>query len=67
MRYREQDEAALSLGELAGTIDRAREMLGRLAQPQRGAVARALFPSLMILERSLARLGADVLSARDGK
>jgi hypothetical protein len=64
---REQNEAALNLGELAGTVDRIRDMLGRLAQPQRGVVAQALFPSIMTLERAMGRLAADVLKARDGK
>jgi hypothetical protein len=67
MRYREQNEAVLNLDELTGTIDLVRDMLGRLAQPQRGDVARALFPSLMTLERAMGRLAGDVLKARDGK
>jgi hypothetical protein len=67
MRNREQDEAALNLGELAGTIDRVREMLGRLAQPQRGAVARALWPSIIALDRAVALLRDDALKCRDEK
>jgi hypothetical protein len=61
MRNREQDEAALTLGGLAGTVDRVREMLGRLAQPQRGQVAGAVLPSIMSTQRAIGRLLADVL------
>ena len=53
---REQNEAALNLGHLVGTIDRVREMLGRLAPPQRTAVAKALLPSVEAAERCLAQL-----------
>jgi hypothetical protein len=53
---REQNEANLHLGMLVGTIDRVRDMLERLAPPQRTEVARALLPSLQPVEQALTRL-----------
>jgi hypothetical protein len=53
---REQNEAALNLDMLAGAIERVREMLARLAPPQRTQVAKALLPSVEAAERCLAQL-----------
>jgi hypothetical protein len=53
---REQNEANLQLGILTATVERIGEMLQRLAQPQRAAVARGLDDEVRVLEQAVAKL-----------
>jgi hypothetical protein len=53
---REQNEANLHLGMLSGSVDRIRDMLRMLAQPQRAAVARGLDEGVRVLEKAVAKL-----------
>jgi hypothetical protein len=57
---REQNEASFPLAMLADAVDRIREMLQLLAQPQRAAVARGLENGVSALEQAVTKLRRDI-------